>query len=441
MAAQRTAISLFSGCGGDTLGLERAGYKVIAFSEFMPCAIASHHANFPDSVHLVGGLVTKSPSGDDSVAVKPAAGGAGMAEPKMAEPKMAAKPKAKGRKAAADPTSIVNIEDSVFAAYRDKVDVIFAGFPCQGFSKAGKKDAADPRNQMFRHFVRAAAAIQPRFIIGENVVGLTSMRSGPAETDPLMLDLIRAAFREAGYELTHKILEATDFGVPQKRKRIVLVGWRVGAVGAFNADAFWAAVAAAGAGHTMPTMRSFVTDSLEGAMLLPPAAVDGRPVIPEDFAEYALPIPETAEPTGEPHPYLALKVGAGLLSCSKRVSPIHSEIVDMDAPSKTIICTYDHQPRLYVGLLKPSGAAYARCLLPDELKQIQGFPADYIIEGNWKDKVVQIGNAVPPPMIECVALALTASLPSALPVSSPFEAIAAPKPKARRPKIKFIADD
>lgn len=423
MAAQRTAISLFSGCGGDTLGLERAGYKVIAFSEFMPCAIASHNANFPDSVHLVGGLVTKSPSGDDSGAVKPAAGGAGAP----------VKPKAKGRKAAADPTSIVNIEDSVFAAYRDKVDVIFAGFPCQGFSKAGKKDAADPRNQMFRHFVRAAAAIQPRFIIGENVVGLTSMRSGPAETDPLMLDLIRAAFREAGYELTHKILEATNFGVPQKRKRIVLVGWRVSAVGAFDADAFWAAVTAAGAKRTMPTMRSFVTPSLEGAMLLPPA------VIPEDFAEYALPIPEAAEPMttsiGEPHPYLALKVGAGLLSCSKRVSPIHSEIVDLDAPSKTIICTYDHQPRLYVGLRKPSGAAYARCLLPDELKQIQGFPADYIVEGNWKDKVVQIGNAVPPPMIECVAGALTASLPSALTASLPVA------PKARRAKIKFVADD
>ena len=430
MAAQRTAISLFSGCGGDTLGLERAGYKVIAFSEFMPCAIASHHANFPDSVHLVGGLVTKSPSGDDSGAVKPAAGGAGIAKP-LAEPKTAddssavkPKPKAKGRKAAADPTSIVNIEDSVFAAYRDKVDVIFAGFPCQGFSKAGKKDAADPRNQMFRHFVRAAAAIQPRFIIGENVVGLTSMRSGPAETDPLVLDIIRAAFREVGYELTHKILEATDFGVPQKRKRIVLVGWRVGAVGTFNADAFWTAVAAAGAKRTMPTMRSFVTPSLEGAMLLPPAAV------PEDFAEYALPISEAAEPMttsiGEPHPYLALKVGAGLLSCSKRVSPIHSEIVDLDAPSKTIICTYDHQPRLYVGLLKPSGAAYARCLLPDELKQIQGFPADYIVEGSWKDKVVQIGNAVPPPMIECVALALPSS---------------GAAPKARRPKIKFVADD
>lgn len=409
MTTQLNAISLFSGCGGDTLGLERAGYKVIAFSEFMPCAIASHHANFPDSVHLVG-------IGDGCAAV----GGAGMAAklPTAAKPKATKKATAPKRKSAAtDPTSIVNIEDSVFEAYRGKAAIIFAGFPCQGFSKAGKKDAADPRNQMFRHFVRAAAAIQPTFVIGENVVGLTSMRSGPADTDPLMLDLIRAAFEEAGYGLTHKILEATDFGVPQKRKRIVLVGWRKAAV-TFDEEAFWAAVSAAGAAKTAPTIRSFVVPSLEGALPLPPEAV------PEDFAEYALPIDAAAEPTGEPHPYLALKVGERLLSCSKRISPFHSEIVDLDAPSKTIICTYDHQPRLYVGLRKPDGTAYARCFLPDELKQIQGFPADYVVEGSWKDKVVQIGNAVPPPMIECVAGALAGAAR-----------------RRRRLKIKFVIED
>lgn len=402
----KCAISLFSGCGGDTLGLERAGYKVIAFSEFMPCAIASHHTNFPDSVHLVG---MAKPSEER------AAGGAGMAE-KLPTAKPSAKKTPKRKSAATDPTSIVNIEDSVFAAYRGKADIIFAGFPCQGFSKAGKKDAADPRNQMFRHFVRAAVAIKPTFVIGENVVGLTSMRSGPADTDPLMLDLIREAFEEAGYGLTHKILEATDFGVPQKRKRIVLVGWRKAAV-TFDEGAFWAAVSAAGAARVAPTIRSFVVPSLEGALPLPPEAV------PEDFAEYALPVDAAAEPTGEPHPYLALKVGERLLSCSKRVSPFHSEIVDLDAPSKTIICTYDHQPRLYVGLRKPDGTAYARCFLPDELKQIQGFPADYVVEGSWKDKVVQIGNAVPPPMIECVAGALAGAA------------------KRRRLKIKFVIED
>jgi DNA (cytosine-5)-methyltransferase 1 len=128
--------------------------------------------------------------------------------------------------------------------------------------------------------------------------------------------------------------------------------------------------------------------------------------IPEHFARYALPIAEDQEPTGTPHPYVVLKTNTNLLSCSKRVSPIHSEIVDLDAPSKTIICTYDHQPRLYVGYRKPSGVSYVRTLLPDELKQIQGFPGDYKVLGSVKEQVVQIGNAVPPQIIEGVASVL-----------------------------------
>jgi DNA (cytosine-5)-methyltransferase 1 len=100
-----------------------------------------------------------------------------------------------------------------------------------------------------------------------------------------------------------------------------------------------------------------------------------------------------------------LKAGEKLLSCSKRISPIHSEIIDLDSPSKTIICTYDHQPRLLVGL-KRGGESWARTLFPDELKQIQGFPASFVLRGNKKEQVVQVGNAVPPALVEGVARAL-----------------------------------
>ena len=109
--------------------------------------------------------------------------------------------------------------------------------------------------------------------------------------------------------------------------------------------------------------------------------------------------------SGTPHPYVTLKAGQKLLSCSKRASPIHSEVIDLDKPSKTIICTYDHQPRLLVGL-KRCGERWVRTLLPDELKQIQGFPADFKLCGSAKDQVVQVGNAVPPGMIATVAAEL-----------------------------------
>lgn len=383
------ALSLFSGCGGDTLGMKRAGFAVVAYSEFKQAAIDSHQANFPDSV-LIKDKAGKS-------------------------------------------TDIAKIEDSQFEPYKgtpyNSVNLVFAGFPCQGFSKAGKKNVTDPRNQMFRHFVRAVKTTVPPFFIGENVTGLTSMKSGPNEDDPLMLDIIRSAFAEIGYGLTYKIVETLAYGVPQKRKRCILVGWNKVQVPDFNEATFWRAVEAAGAAKPVPILRTFVKTTLEGAMKIPSAAV------PEYFATFALPIAEDQEPTGTPHPYLVLKTNANLLSCSKRVSPIHSEVIDLDSPSKTIICTYDHQPRLYVGYRKPSGECYVRTLLPDELKQIQGFPADYKVLGNVKDQVVQIGNAVPPPLIECIASTLKNMMPTVAAPSTPTVATVA-TPVKRIIKIK-----
>lgn len=345
------AISLFSGCGGDTLGLERAGFHVIAYSEFLKSAIATHEANFPGAV-LLQDPATKA-------------------------------------------TDITKIPDSVFQPYAGRVNIIFAGFPCQGFSKAGKKKATDPRNQMFRHFVRATKIIRPEFIIGENVTGLTTMKSGPNEDDPLVLDIIRQAFREIGYEMTFTVLEATDFGVPQKRKRILLIGWDIARFPSFDPASFWAGVSNWGAQQTLGTLRSFVSNSLEDTHELLSNQV------PEEFDLYAL--PASGSPSGTAHPYVKLKAAERLLSCSKRVSPIHSEVVDLDKPSKTIICTYDHQPRLLVGLKTADNKKYVRTFFADELKQIQGFPADFQVLGNKKEQVVQIGNAVPPALVQAVA--------------------------------------
>lgn len=358
MSQPLQAISLFSGCGGDTLGLERAGFKVVAFNEFKKFAIDTHHANFPDSVLLKDG----------------------------------------------NNSDITKVPDSAFAPYVSKVQIVFAGFPCQGFSNAGKKNSADPRNQMFRQFLRVAKIVRPQFIIGENVTGLATMKSGPNETDPLMIDIICKEFREIGYQLYYKVLEATDFGVPQKRKRIILVGWNTwlnhNELKPIKPESFWASVTAFGARLPKTSMVDFVTNSMEDTHLIPEAFV------PNDFPDYALKVDDTAQVTGQPHPYVVLKSNTDLLSCYKRVSPIHSEIIDINRPSKTIISTYDHQPRLLVGLRKANGASYCRTLFPQELKQVQGFPADFILTGSKKDQVTQIGNAVPPPVIHSVASCL-----------------------------------
>jgi len=343
------AVSLFSGCGGDTLGLERAGLKVLAFSELNNTFSSSHLSNFPDSLRILPGDITK-------------------------------------------------IEDSEFQKFLNLLDILFAGFPCQGFSRAGKKDPADPRNRLYLQFVRGVRTTRPLYFLGENVKGLETMRSGPEADDPLIIDLIRGEFAAIGYSMIAKTWEATDFGVPQKRKRVILVGWDTTRVPNFPDD-FWERLPRS---SVMPSLRSFVTNSMEGAYMIPAQS------IPENFADYALEVDDDAVPLGKPHPYVVLKTDQQLLSCTKRDSPIHSEIINLDAPSKTIICTYAHQPRLLVGLRKRSGESYVRTLFPCELKQIQGFPSDYIVNGNIKDQITQIGNAAPPPMIESVARALLA---------------------------------
>ena len=106
--------------------MARAGFRVSGFVENWVPAIQSHLANFRDCAPI-------------------------------------------GAEAGGD---IARIPDAAFEALRGEVDLLFAGFPCQGFSHAGKKDPNDARNRLFWEFVRAAELIQPRWIVGENVFGL-----------------------------------------------------------------------------------------------------------------------------------------------------------------------------------------------------------------------------------------------------------------------------
>ena len=121
---------------------------------------------------------------------------------------------------------------------------------------------------------------------------------------------------------------------------------------------------------------------------------------------------DNEEDTNNPHPNLKLLakdknfeysgvIHKTRLSFGKRASPVHGEIVDIRNPCKTIICTYGRQPRFFVPLKNKNGY-YLRCFTPYELKQIQGFPSDYELCGNNTKQITQIGNAVPPPLIEKV---------------------------------------
>lgn len=271
---------------------------------------------------------------------------------------------------------------------------------CQGFSNGGKKLPDDPRNTLFREFARTAMLIKPKYFIGENVDGLLNRKTATGEN---YIDVIVSEFDNIGYNVTYQVCHTVQYGVPQLRKRLVYVGIRK------DLNKTFVFPEPLNNGKTnLPHLKDIIQFSMEGAIRIEPDDFDMTTIPPEciltDMEN------DAGEDTSNIHPYLKLKakkrgeeyagkVHHSLLSFSKRDSPIHCEIIDIRKPSKTIICTYDHQPRLFVPLQNKNGY-YIRCILPDELKQIQGFPSDFKLLGNKKEKIKQIGNAVPPPLIK-----------------------------------------
>jgi len=215
------------------------------------------------------------------------------------------------------------------------------------------------------------------------------------------IDVIVSEFENLGYKIKYKLFKTDKYGIPQKRERLVIIGSRTGAELQFPDEI-----------PGTPNLMNIVKFDMTGSIKIEPEDFD-MSTIP---AQCIITDMENEEDEGNPHPYLRLKAKrrnetygdktyANMLSFGKRDSPIHCEIIDIRGPSKTIICTYEHQPRLFVPLRNKKGY-FLRCLLPDELKQIQGFPADYKMAGNLKQKIVQIGNSVPPGLIKLVAESL-----------------------------------
>lgn len=337
MAKEKNAIVLFSGCGGDALALKRSGFKILGFVENERHAKRSFKMNFTGAK-----LIGEEHKGD-----------------------------------------IRKIPDEKFEKFRGKVDIITAGFPCQGFSHAGKKNPNDPRNDLFWEFVRAVKIIEPEWIIGENVFGLLHRKTDDGKA--YISEVIVSAFEDVGYNMSEpKLLEARQFGVPQKRKRAFFIGRK-------NGPSLDTNKLENIKKKNIP-IKDIVEFSLEGAIPFDPKTVEGKII---EYCESS----GNEEPSGKPHPYLVSSLNKGKLSFGKRNSPHHTEIVNLNCPMKTVHCGYEFQPRLFVPLKNKNGT-FLRTFTVKELAQIQGFPKNFKLSGSEREKINQIGNAVPPQMIE-----------------------------------------
>ena len=118
-----------------------------------------------------------------------------------------------------------------------EIDLLIGGPSCQGFSRAGRRDKSDPRNMLFGEYVRVVSEIKPKYIVLENVEGFVDMQfigyrgiTGIQYPDGSVTpDILRSELNEIGYEtLEPRILNAADYGVPQRRNRIIFIGFRKG---------------------------------------------------------------------------------------------------------------------------------------------------------------------------------------------------------------------
>ena len=319
-------ISLFSGCGGDTLGMLQAGINVVGYNEIDETYCKTHDRNMPNCKRI----------GKD----------------------------------------IQKMKESEWEPYKN-VDILFGGIPCQSFSQGGKKDPNDPRGQLYIDYMKVVKLLQPKYCFIENVKGLLKRKTAD---DVKFFDKIVEEFNKLGYNtINYKLFKCEKYGVPQKRERLIIVATK-GNSFIFPEE------------EEEVDLQNIVKFDMTNAFEVPEELFEE---IPEECIVTDL----TNEEEGvEGHPF-STSLSVEGFSFGKRVSPRHCEIADIRKPTKTIICSYKFQPRLYVPLRNKNGC-YLRTFTVEELKQIQGFPKDFILEGSEAQQITQIGNAIPPPLIK-----------------------------------------
>ena len=415
------AVDLFAGAGGMSLGFEQAGFDVVAAVEIDPVHCAVHKFNFPETA-----VIPLSVEGLTAAQIRMAA-------------------------------SIGNAQ----------VDCVFGGAPCQGFSLIGQRVLDDPRNKLVLDFVRIVKELNARTFVFENVKGLTL-----GKHKKFLTELVQA-LDEAGYEVKQpwKVLNAANYGTPQNRERLILMGARKG--------------------ESIPVYPDLETNAAgkkvsDQTLPLGPTCEDALADLPdaEDFKSLSTSDAVKTKKFGEPSAYAAemrcltndawhygyvRDWSPDQLTSSARTD--HTDISrrrfsETDSGSVEPISRFFKLPErgvsntLRAGTDGSRGAftsprpihyKYSRCVTVREMARLHGFPDWFRLHATKWHGARQIGNAVPPPLARAVAnqirnaLGKKASRPSrslelgdeallGLTVSEAAEYFGVPTPPNRRDK-------
>ncbi len=368
-------IDLFSGCGGLTLGFAWAGFKSILASDIDENCQKTFATNFPQVPFLCGDLSDFTKDDFDA---------------------------------------IIEGQD---------VDVIIGGPPCQGFSLANKrrnKISEDPRNKLFYQFVKTINWYNPKAFVMENVKGLLSMQHG--DVIRTIVDAFTHAGRE-GYNVRFKVLKSVEYGVPQLRERVIIIGIRndLDIVPEFPHTSVFVPVTVDDAISDLPQINAGEGEEVQQYPMAPQNDYQRFMRARSSVVRNHIAMKHTPRLIER---FKAIKQGQNLLD----VWEDHGAVKRGDPSKKSEIKFSQNNLRLFGNKPAPTIAAsfqsnfvhptLNRNFTAREGARLQSFPDDFIFEGmrtkmSWEkglSQYQQIGNAVPPLMAYKIAEQLKKTL-------------------------------
>ena len=340
-----SVIDLFAGVGGLSLGFEKQGFNVLLANEYDESIADAYSKNHKGTKMIVGDITS------------------------------------------------LDLKET-FGSYAGKVDVIIGGPPCQGFSQKGqRKTIHDERNFLFKYYVAVVELVKPRYFVMENVPNLLTAENG------YFFKEIEELFNKMGYSLEHGVLNAADYGVPQNRRRAIIIGKLNGAAPKLPTPkdekvTIWDAISdlaylESGEGTDEQEYKnspeSEYQKRLRGAatVLHNHVATKHSPIALERLAM----IPPNAGKEVLPEEHITKSIYSGTWTRMRK-----------DEISVTITTRFD----------TPSSGKFThpyldRAITVREAARIQSFPDDFQVTGNNGSQMKQVGNAVPPLLAAAIA--------------------------------------
>lgn len=331
-----SVISLFSGCGGMDFGIKAAGGRIVFSNDILPDACETLKKYFPGSKVHCGDI-------------------AGIHEFPEAE-------------------------------------LVVGGYPCQSFSMAGKRNPTqDDRTNLYKQFLRVVKLAKPKYFVAENVSGMKQLGAGS------FLEEQERAYEKAGYNVTHQLLNARDFGVPQSRKRLFIVGVRRDLFQIFSfPDATHGKVT-----KKAPHLKPYAShgDAIKDLPLWPSGEFYERPQDPDKgFSWYFMSRNRKAKWEGPAFTVVANWRHVTLHPASPTMKLTWSDLANGWKQRWDFTDEHDHlvEHEGRPALESPRRLSWRECA------RIQTFPNGFEPVGDIESKFTQIGNAVPPKLAEVI---------------------------------------